>query len=145
MVLLICVLAVAAASGTCRADVKEELQGINKEIREKKLLLKKNRKVETQVSGELEVAEKRLREKEADLARLERDMKGVESNLEKTRQEMERVRSEADRKREQIRLRLASLYKAGEFGGPRVFFSSESLPQMMENMRYMKAVLGNDR
>ncbi len=121
IIILISALVLIAWGGPCRADVKDELQGINKQIREKKLLLKKNRKVETQVSGELEVAEKRLRQKEADLARLERDMNGVESSLEKTRQEMERVKVEADRKRQQIRLRLASLYKAGEFGGARVF------------------------
>src|SRR5512141_1957541 len=96
IVFFICVLVLAAWGGSCRADVKEDLQGIKKEIREKKLLLKKNRKVETRVSGELEIAEKRLREKEADLARLERDMKGVESNLQRTRQEMERVKVEAD-------------------------------------------------
>ncbi len=129
----------------CCADVKEELQGINKEIREKKLLLKKNRKVETQVSSDLERTESRLREKEASLATLEHDMKGVETSLARTGQEIEKVKVEAERKRQQIRLRLASLYKAGEIGGIRVFFSSESFPQTMENMRYMKAVLENDK
>jgi len=143
--LLTCILVLLTGGwGRC-ADVKEELQGINREIREKKLLLKKNRKVETQVSSDLEKTEKSLRDKETSLAALEFDMKGVESSLEKTGKEIEKVRQEAQRKREQIRMRLASLYKAGEIGGVRVFFSSESFPQTMENMRYMKAVLENDR
>ena len=143
--MLTCILVLLTGGwGRC-ADVKEELQGINREIREKKLLLKKNRKVETQVSSDLEKTEKSLRDKETSLAALEFDMKGVESSLEKTGKEIEKVRQEAQRKREQIRMRLASLYKAGEIGGVRVFFSSESFPQTMENMRYMKAVLENDR
>ncbi len=144
-VLITLILLLAAGGWARSADVKEELQGINKEIREKKLLLKKNRKVETQVSSDLEKAESRLKEKEANLVTLERDMKGVETSLTRTGQEIEKVKVEAERKRQQIRLRLASLYKAGEIGGIRVFFSSESFPQTMENMRYMKAVLENDK
>ncbi len=143
--LITCIMVLLAAGwGRC-ADVKEELQGINKEIREKKLLLKKNRKVETQVSSDLEKSERKLREKEASLSALERDMRGVETSLESTRKLIEKVRDDAERKRQQIRLRLASLYKAGEIGGVRVFFSSESFPQTIENMRYMKAVLEHDR
>lgn len=49
--------------GPVHADVNEELQGIKKEISEKKLLLKKTRKVETRVSGELENIGKDLQEK----------------------------------------------------------------------------------
>ena len=59
------------------ADVKEDLQGIKKEIKEKKNLLNKTRKVETQVSKELGTIEKSLHEKEAGLAALGRDLKVV--------------------------------------------------------------------
>ncbi|MDD2336650.1 MAG: peptidoglycan DD-metalloendopeptidase family protein, partial [Geobacteraceae bacterium] len=37
------------------------------------------------------------------------------------------------------------VYKAGEVGNIRFLFSSETLPQMLENLRYMKALLENDR
>ncbi|KAF0218301.1 MAG: peptidase [Geobacteraceae bacterium] len=127
------------------ADVKEELQDINKEIKEKKLLLKKTRKVETKVSGDLEKIEKSLHEKEANLDSLGRDLKGVETTLERTQNEIEVVKVEAERKKQQISRRLASLYKAGEAGPVRMFFSSESFPQMTENLRYMNSVLQNDR
>jgi murein hydrolase activator len=127
------------------ADVKEELQGINKEIREKRLLLKNTRKVETKVSGELDKIDKKLQEKEASVALLMRDLKGVETALERTEKEIEVVKGDAERKKQQIRQRLSSLYKAGELGGVRVFFSSESFPQMIENLRYMQGVLDNDK
>lgn len=133
-----------AAHPVC-ADVNDELRGINKELKEKKLLLKKTRKVENQVSSELGQIEKRLHEKEANLATLGRELKEVENLLERTRRETETVKGEAERKQHQIRVRLSALYKGGEIGAARMFFASESFPQMAENLRYMKSILANDR
>jgi murein hydrolase activator len=45
----------------------------------------------------------------------------------------------------QIERRLTSLYKAGELGAIRMFFSAESFPQMAENIRYMRSVLEQDK
>lgn len=143
--LITCILILLAAEGSRCADINEELRGINKEIREKKLLLNRNSKVETQVSSELDRISNNLREKEASISSLEHDLKGAESALQRTLQDIEAVKGDADRKKQQIKMRLSSLYKAGEIGGVRVFFSSESFPQMMENMRYMQAVLNNDK
>ncbi len=139
-VLLLSLLAMPAA-----ADVRDELQGIKKEIREKKQLLKNTNKVESKVSGELEQIDKNLHEKEVNLSSLNRDLQGVEVALEHTQQEITRVRDEAERKKQQIRHRLAALYKTGEMGNARMFFASASFPQMSENLRYMKAVLANDK
>jgi murein hydrolase activator len=127
------------------AGVKEELQGVKKEIREKNLLLSKTRKVETKVSGELEQIQRSLKEKQSSLIVLGRDLAGVEQGIGNTLGEIERTRLEAERKRAQIERRVAALYKGGEVGNLRVFFSSESFPQMTENLRYMRSVLENDR
>ena len=141
----ICMLILLSAGELWSADVKEELQGINKELKEKKLLLKKTSKVETKVSDELQQIEKSLHDKEAGITLLLRDLKGVETLLGRTEKEIDVVRGDAERKRQQISQRLSALYKAGEIGGVRVFFSSESFPQMTENLRYMTAVLDNDK
>jgi septal ring factor EnvC (AmiA/AmiB activator) len=143
--LITCLLILLVTDGPRCADVNEELRGINKEIREKRLLLKKTRKVETEVNVELKIIGKELQGKEASLAVLQHDLKGAESSLKRTQYEIEAVREDTERKKQQIRQRLSALYKAGEIGGVRVYFSSESFPQMMENMHYMKAVLTNDR
>ena len=133
-----------AAHAVC-ADVMDELQGVKKEIKEKKLLLKKTKRAENQVSSELGQIEKSLREKEAKLVTLGRELKEAESTLERTQRDMETVKGEAERKKKQIQARLVAVYKGGEIGPARMFFSSESFPQMAENMRYMKAILANDR
>jgi len=127
------------------ADVSEDLQGIKKEIKEKKLLLNKTRKVETQVSKELGKIEKSLHEKEASLVLLGRDLTVIEHQLDRTQREVDAVKNDAERKKQQIRVRLSALYKAGEIGNARMFFSSESFPQMVENLRYMRSVVENDR
>jgi len=127
------------------AGVKEDLQGVKKEIREKNHLLSNTRKVETQVSGELDQIQKSLQEKQSSLVVLGRDLAGVEQGIGKTLNEIERTRAEAGRKRAQMDRRVAALYKGGEMGNLRVFFSSESFPQMTENLRYMKSVLENDK
>jgi len=127
------------------AGVKEDLQGVKKEIREKNLLLSKTRKVETKVSVELEQIQKSLKEKQSSLALLGRDLASVEMGIGKTQDDMERTRAEAESKRAQIDRRVSALYKGGEVGNLRIFFSSESFPQMTENLRYMRSVLENDK
>lgn len=131
-------------AGFCAGNVKSELQGIKKEIQQKKLLIKTTAAVEKKVSGELAQIEKSLKEKEDNLKHLTGDLKGVEASLGQTGAEAERVRREAERKQDEIRRRLVGLYKAGDMGAARVYFSSGSLPQMQESMRYMQAVLQND-
>ena len=69
----------------------------------------------------------------------------MDALLDRTQREIVTVKAEADRKKQQISVRLAAVYKGGEMGTARMFFSSESFPQMAENLRYMKSILGNDR
>jgi len=130
---------------TASADVRDDLQGIRREIREKKTLIKKTRKIEKKVSSELVNIDKNLKEKEANLKALTLDLVKVEQTLDKTQREIQIVAAEAERKREHIRHRLTALYKAGELGSARMFFASESFPQMLENQKYMQGVLQGDR
>ena len=144
--LLIASLALSlAVPSVCGAGAKEELQNIKKQIKEKSLLISKTQKVETKVSGELVQIQKSLAEKQSSLTALGRDLATVEKGIGKTLVDIERERLEAERKREQINRRVAALYKAGDTGNLRVFFSSESFPQMSENLRYMRSILENDR
>jgi murein hydrolase activator len=126
------------------ASPRAELQGIRKEIQQKELLIRKTSKIETKVSGELAEMEKSLREKEARLRTLNRDLDLAENRLRAITVEVERVKAEAERKKLEIQHRLASMYKGGETGSMRVFFSSDSLPQMAESYRYMNSVLRQD-
>ncbi|MHC1696503.1 MAG: murein hydrolase activator EnvC [Geobacteraceae bacterium] len=127
------------------ADAKKQLQGIKKEIREKKRLITKTTQVESAVSGELAKIDQSLRSKEQSLSVLNRDMKSVENGLEKTLAEIDVVVQDVEARKKLIQNRLVSVYKAGEVGNIRFLFSSESLPRMQENLRYMKSLLENDR
>ncbi len=127
------------------ADVKQQLQGIKKEIKEKKRLINKTARVENAVASELVKIDQNLKEKQANLNVLNRDMQQVERNLKHTGSEIEIVRSDIERKKHQIQERLVSTYKAGYVGNIRFFFSAETFPQMLEDMRYMKSLLENDR
>jgi len=127
------------------ADVRDDLHGLKQEIKEKKTALKKNRKIEKQVSGELEQINRNLKQKEGSLNLLSHELLKVEQVMGKTGKEIELVSAEADRKREHIRQRLVSLYKTGELGAARIYFTSESFPQMLENQRYMQAVIRGDQ
>jgi septal ring factor EnvC (AmiA/AmiB activator) len=124
---------------------KDELKGVKREIKAKKQLITKSRKVEAVVSTELREINRNLEQKESDLGNLDRDLRGVESNLDRTGREIARATEDANRKKQEIVRRLSSLYKAGELGNVRMFFSSESLPRMAENSRYMKSVVENDK
>ena len=139
------ILLVLSLPGAARCDVKEDLQGIKRQIKEKNALISKTQKVENKVSGELQQIQKSLAEKQSSLVTLGRDLDAVEKGIDKTLSDYEKEKLEADKKRQQINKRIAALYKGGDTGNLRVFFSSESFPQMTENLRYMKSVLENDR
>ncbi|WP_129127494.1 murein hydrolase activator EnvC family protein [Geomonas oryzae] len=140
--LLVLVLALPLLS---YAGAKEDLQDIKKQIKEKNRLITKTQKVETKVSGELVQIQKSLAEKQSSLVALGRDLAVVEKGVDRTLLDIERERQEAERKKAQINRRVAALYKGGDTGNLRVFFSSESFPQMSENLRYMRSILENDK
>lgn len=123
----------------------DELRGVRREIREKQTLLRKTKKVEAAVSQELQEILKNLDRKESELKQLDRDLVTVEGAIGRTEQEVTRVTEEAQAKQRQIERRLTALYKAGELGAVRMFFSAESFPQMAENIRYMRSVLDHDK
>jgi len=127
------------------ADVQDDLKGIKSQIREKQKLLKQTKKAETKVSTELVQIDKSLKEKETTLLHLGSELKVVESGLTKTQGQIQLLVTELSRRKEQIAKRVASVYKAGEMGNLRIFFSSGSVPEMLENRRYMQSVLGHDR
>lgn len=146
MIRLVCILLLFfSAHGAGAENPRDELKGVRQEIKAKKQLISKTRKVEAVVSTELQEINRNLMQKESDLGRLDRDLKGVESSLDRTGREIVRVTEEANRKKLEIERRLASLYKAGELGAVRMFFSAESFPQMTENIRYMRSILDNDK
>ena len=146
MIKLVCILLLLIpASVALGENPRDELKGVKKEIRAKKQLITKTRKVEAVVSTELQEISRNLVQKVSDLGRLDRDLKGVESSLDRTGNEIARVTDEANRKKKEIERRLASLYKAGELSAVRMFFSAETFPQMAENIRYMRSILDNDK
>lgn len=127
------------------AGPQDDLRGVKKEISEKQHLIKKTLKVEQSVSSDLQKIVHSLSRKELELKQLDRDLKTVEGSIDKTSKEIERTTIEAQHKQVQIERRLTSLYKAGELGALRMFFSAESFPQMAENIRYMRSVLEQDK
>jgi septal ring factor EnvC (AmiA/AmiB activator) len=145
MQLVYILLILASATQAFGESPRDELKGVKQEIKAKKQLLSKTRKVEAVVSTELLEINRNLQEKESDLNKLDRDLKGVEFSLGRTGIEITRVTDEANRKKQEIDRRLSSLYKAGELGALRMFFSAESFPQMAENIRYMRSILDNDK
>jgi septal ring factor EnvC (AmiA/AmiB activator) len=136
-------LTVVSVSGA--ESPKNELKGVKSKIKEKKDILDKTKKDEAVTSTKLQVIKRAIALKEAELGTLNRDLRGVESNLDRTGIEITKVSREANVKRAEIDKRLASLYKAGEIGAVRMFFSAESFPQLAENIRYMKSILENDK
>lgn len=141
----IIVLLVLITSLALAQNPKDELSGVKREIRAQKKLITKTRKVEAAVSTELKGILQNLKQKESDLDRLNHDLHGVETSLDRTGSEIQKVTDDANRKRGDIERRLTSVYKAGELGVLRMFFSAESFPQLAENIRYMKSVLENDK
>ncbi|MEI7816581.1 MAG: peptidoglycan DD-metalloendopeptidase family protein [Desulfuromonadales bacterium] len=138
--LLVVVAAVALAQ-----TPKDELSGVKRDIKAQKQLITKTRKVEAVISTELQGILRNLDQKVSDLGKMGRDLQLVESSLDRTGREIQKVTEEANRKRLEIERRLSSLYKAGELGALRMFFSAESFPQLAENIRYMRSILDNDK
>ncbi len=131
----------AAAWG---ADVKQQLRGIKNEIKQKKQLISKTARVENIVSGELAKIDQNLKEKQNSLSLLNRDLQQSEINMTRTAMNIEATQKDIERKRVQIQKRLVSTYKAGNVSNLRFYFSAESFPEMLENVRYMKSLVDHD-
>lgn len=144
-VVLLMVFLIFLPAGAMGADARNDLKGIQKEIKKKELLLNTTKKIERQVSGELTAINKGLRAKEIELNRLTADLKKLDQEIILTRQKTQSTQGEVDRKQIDIQRRLVALYKAGDTGPVRTFFSSGSFPQMMESLRYMQSILLSDR
>ncbi len=142
---VILALLMVCAHSTFAQNPKDELSGVKQEIRAQKQLITKTKKVEAVVSTELRGIQQNLERKKSELGRLSQDLRGVELSLDRTAREIEKVSEEANRKRMEIERRLTSLYKAGEIGTLRMFFSAESFPQLAENIRYMRSILEYDK
>ncbi len=142
---LLQILLLLVLEGISYADVKDDLKGINSQIREKQNLLKQTKKAESKVSSELVKIDRTLKEKESSLLQLNGELKVVESGLSNTQRQIQALVSELDKRKQQIAKRVSSVYKAGEMGNLRMFFASESIPEVLENSRYMQSVLDYDR
>lgn len=127
------------------ADVRDDLRGINREIKEKRKLLNRSVTVETKVSSELEVIDKSLKEKQAQLKVLQNDLLKAQKGISSFQREIDSVQKDVDAKKELIQHRIRALYKSGDIGTVRMLFTAESFPQMAENMRYTQSVLAHDR
>lgn len=127
------------------ATPQDELRNVKKEISKKQSLINKTRKVEATVSGELKVINRNLNSKTAELNKLNRDLGNINKKISRTENEINQVAEEARTKQRQIERRLVSLYKAGEMGALRLFFSAGSFPQLAENVRYMSSILEHDK
>lgn len=145
LIVLILIIIFVTASQSLAQNPKDELSGVKREIKVKKQLITKTRKVEAVISTELQEINRTLDQKESDLGRLNNDLIGVENNLGRIGKDIGKVTDEANLKRTEIERRLTSLYKAGELGALRMFFSAESFPQIAENIRYMRSILDNDK
>lgn len=145
LLFLLIMIIVSASLVSAAQNPKDELRGVKREIKAQKQLITKTRKVEAVISTELQEINRNLDQKVSDLGRLDHDLRGVESSLDRTGHDIGRVSEDASRKRQEIERRLTSLYKAGELGALRMFFSAESFPQIVENIRYMRSILDNDK
>ena len=130
---------------SARADVRDDLQGINREIKEKRILLKRSAKVETKVSGELVQIEKSLKEKQDAIRNLSREMQRVERNIQGIAGELAAVQQDVTQRKLLINSRIRSLYKAGDISTVRMLFTAETFPQLIENIQFTKSVLAHDR
>ncbi|MBC7962787.1 MAG: peptidoglycan DD-metalloendopeptidase family protein [Steroidobacteraceae bacterium] len=145
LLFLLIMIIVSASLVSAAQNPKDELRGVKREIKAQKQLITRTRKVEAVISTELQEINRNLDQKVSDLGRLDHDLRGVESSLDRTGHDIGRVSEDASRKRQEIERRLTSLYKAGELGALRMFFSAESFPQIVENIRYMRSILDNDK
>lgn len=145
LILVLWCLALLAPVASVANTPHEELRSVKREIRKKQSQINTSRKVEAAVSSELQEISRTLSRKEAELKQLDRELSDVEGGIYRTEQEIGRVTEEAQVRQRQIERRLVSLYKAGELGALRLFFSADSFPQMAENVRYMGSILENDK
>jgi septal ring factor EnvC (AmiA/AmiB activator) len=124
---------------------KKDLQGIRKEIREKKKGLAEAGKKEKGLLAEIERIGRRLHALEAEERRLDRETITLEKGLKEKTAAVSILGREMERKKGLLSKRLAFLYKARETGYLRFLLTSEGSADAGQRFRYMVRVADHDR
>lgn len=129
----------------CHADNRDQLQQIKKRIAKTAGSLEEQKIAEKELLRDLSVVATSLKKIDLNIETLKQEQRKLNLGLEAARDELKESQQQMTGLEKKIHKRLVALYKEGDVGPLKLFFSSESPMELMQQYHYLTRVLEHDR
>lgn len=129
----------------CHADSRDQLQQIKKRIAQTAGSLEEQKTAEKELLRDLSVVATSLKKIDLRIETLKKEQRKLNQGLEAARDELKESQQQMAGLEKKIHKRLVALYKEGDVGPLKLFFSSESPMELMQQYHYLTRVLEHDR
>ncbi|MDT8420651.1 MAG: peptidoglycan DD-metalloendopeptidase family protein [Desulfuromonadales bacterium] len=142
VLMLLLFLGVAAAAV---ADEPDRLEEIRKRIEQTSDSLAEQKNAEKNLLKDLSIVTTRIEQIDRRIDELKKNKKVLSQQLAAARSRQEETRQQLGALEKQVNRRLVSLYKEGELGPLKLFFSATSPTELVRHFQYLSRVLQGDR
>jgi len=126
-------------------EAKERLKLIEKELSGAKNKVKQAAKKEESILGQLEDMDRKLAAKRTEVRKLEGKLDSLSADIARTEVEIELMEARLADRREELRDRLAAMYKTHRMGGPWLIMVSGEYGTLMKRYKYLSVMSERDR
>ncbi|MBJ20360.1 MAG: peptidoglycan DD-metalloendopeptidase family protein [bacterium] len=135
---------VGASSEGRAQDRVDELEGLRDQIQDSRERVTTHEADERALLEQLEDVDRRLTDATRARAEARAEVRGARTRLSALEPDFERARRDLDRTQRALASRAVALYRGGELGPVRVFFSSTSLPEMLSRASALRVLVRHD-
>ena len=150
--LLLSVLVWLLLFGLCSADSTEDLDksrqqlaGIEQRLEQTLADLAKNKTVESDVLGELNLVDRKLGTLRRRVAKEKQKLSSLNDSISKEKTALKKHISEVAQLQIQVQKRLVAMYKSEQSGAMKTLFSAQNLTRLLEDYDYLGRVVLHDR
>lgn len=128
-----------------KQNSSEQLQKIRERIEQTSENLEEQKTAEKDLLRDLSVVATTIKQIDHQLKSLKKDKRKITESLAAARLELQEAQREINDLEKQVNKRLVALYKEGETGALKLFFSSDSPMEVAQQYQYLSLVLDHDR
>ena len=123
---------------------KKDIGRIKKELSKKEEMIKKLKSKEVSILSFIEDLSGKMKSEKERLSELDKEKKSIFSEIESIRLDVVKLRARVESKESDVRERLRSSYKMGQFGFMKVLLTSEDYSDFIKKRYYLEKLIENE-
>lgn len=138
------IVSVVTVGATFAGNEQQELNDINKQIKQSQSELNAGKKKVKELSNEIKKLEFQISSTEKEIDNLLGDINATEQQIDIVKENLARVEQEMATQNDELRKRLRTMYKNGDVGMVQILLGSEDITDFMSNMDMVQKIFDND-